>query len=103
MADEKTIISVSSPTPQWAIWIFRVVLLLGTTLNTAIVNAPGISEKLQLSIIYWTGIVVTLVWALSRLLGIKVDPVEIGTDRGVRSADVVGGGKRPPDPPNTKP
>lgn len=76
MANEKTVLSISSPTPQWANWIFRSVLVIATALNTAIVNAPGISEAMQLHIVYWSGLVATIVWGLSRVLGVKVDDVK---------------------------
>lgn len=69
----KTVISVSKPTPAWANWAFRVILLLGTTVNTAVANAPRIGDQTKLDIVYWSGVVVTAVWALSRILGVKVD------------------------------
>lgn len=74
MAEEKTVISIKKPTPEWANWVFRSVLLIATTLNTAIVNAPGIDKDTQLNIVYWSGLVVTIIWGLSRTLGLKIDP-----------------------------
>lgn len=68
----KTIISIKKPTPAWANYIFRTVLLMATTLNTAIVSAPGITEATKLAIVYWSGILVTFIWGLSRVVGIKL-------------------------------
>lgn len=76
MAEEKTIISVKNPTPPWANWVFRSVLIAATTLSTAIVNAPGISEGTQLNIVYWSSVITTAVWAISRAIGIKIEPLD---------------------------
>lgn len=73
MANEKTIISVKEPTPKWATWVFRTVFLIGTTLNTSIIQAPRIPQPVKLDIVYWSGIVVMLVWGLSRIVGVKID------------------------------
>lgn len=68
----KTIISIRRPTPMWANYAFRTVLLMATTLNTAIVSAPGITEAVKLTIVYWSGILVTFIWGLSRIIGVKL-------------------------------
>lgn len=69
----KTILSIKKPTPAWANYVFRTVLLMATTLNTAIVAAPGILETTKLAIVYWSGVFVTFIWSLSRTVGIKPD------------------------------
>lgn len=98
MAEEKTVISIKKPTPEWANWVFRSVLLIATTLNTAIVNAPGIDKDTQLNIVYWSGLVVTIVWGLSRILGLKIDP----TAAEVRRLTDGPGDVLPPPPPKPK-
>jgi hypothetical protein len=95
----KTIISIKKPTPEWANYIFRGVLLSATMLNTAIVSAPGISENIKLSIVYWSGIAVTFIWGLSRILGIEIkDNIAVGERRFFD-----GPGTDPRDPPPSKP
>jgi len=87
----KTVISIKKPTPPWANYVFRTVLLMATTLNTAIVSAPGIAEATKLAIVYWAGIPVTFIWGMSRIVGIK-----LGDDEKADSTD-------PKDPPPPKP
>lgn len=76
----KTIISIKKPTPAWANYVFRTVLLMATTLNTAIVSAPGIAEATKLAIVYWSGILVTFIWGLSRVVGIKLEDDQVAAD-----------------------
>lgn len=73
MMANKTVVSISKPTPMWATWVFRVVLIVATILNTSIVQAPRISQEVKLDIVYWSGIAVALVWALSRALGVDLE------------------------------
>jgi len=87
----KTVISIKKPTPPWANYVFRTVLLMAATLNTAIVSAPGIAEATKLAIVYWTGILVTFIWGMSRIVGIKLED-----DEKADSTD-------PKDPPPPKP
>ena len=76
----KTIISIKKPTPAWANYVFRTVLLMATTLNTAIVSAPGIAEATKLAIVYWSGILVTFIWGLSRIVGIQMEDESVSAD-----------------------
>lgn len=76
----KTIISIKKPTPAWANYVFRTVLLMATTLNTAIVSAPGIAEATKLAIVYWSGILVTFIWGLSRVVGVKLEDEPVKAD-----------------------
>lgn len=69
----KTIISIKHPTPAWANWVFRSALLIGTTLNTSIVQAPRIPQEIKLDIVYWSGIFVAIIWGLSRIVGVKIE------------------------------
>jgi len=101
MPEQKTIISIKNPTPAWAKYVFRAILLGAATLNTAIVSAPGITEPTKLSIVYWSGIIVTFIWGLSRILGIKIK--ETDTDTAIKSFDDPGPGTGPKDPPPSKP
>jgi len=72
MSETKTILSIKAPSPQWATILFRVVLLLATTFNTAIYGAPNVNKDLKLALMYWSGILVTFIWGLSKILGLKV-------------------------------
>lgn len=82
MIETKTVISIKEPSPQWSTILFRVVLLLAMTFNTAIYGAPGIDINLKLALMYWSGVLVTFIWGLSKVLGIKVqeEPLKSFTD-----------------------
>lgn len=79
MDEQKTILSIKHPTPSWANWVFRTALLIGTTLNTTIVQAPRIPEDIKLDIVYWSGIFVAIIWGLSRIIGVKIEDTTIKT------------------------
>lgn len=79
MDEQKTILSIKHPTPAWANWVFRTALLIGTTLNTTIVQAPRIPEDIKLDIVYWSGIFVAMIWGLSRIIGVKIEDTTLKT------------------------
>lgn len=68
-----TVLSLKHPTPEWATMVFRTVVVMGPILNTAIAQAPGITDTAKLHICYWTGVLVTVIWALSRIIGVKIE------------------------------
>jgi len=80
MEAEKTVISIKHPTPAWANWVFRSALLIGTTLNTTIVQAPRIPQDIKLDIIYWSGIFVAIIWGFSRIIGVKIEDIKTNTN-----------------------
>lgn len=101
MAEQKTVISIKKPTPQWANYTFRIVLLMATTLNTVIVAAPGIPESVKLSIVFWSGTFVTFIWGLSRIVGVQIEDQEPPVKLMDGPQDIVGG--RPDDRNKDKP
>lgn len=76
----KTVISIKHPTPAWANYSFRAALLIATTLNTSIVQAPRIPQDIKLDIVYWSGIFVAVIWGLSRIIGVKIEDIQNKTD-----------------------
>lgn len=78
MANEKTIISVTEPTPKWATWTFRIVFLLTKVAIGIIAADPGIPDDLKVRIgLYLSGLD-TLVWGLSRMVGVKIEEPQWG-------------------------
>lgn len=73
----KTVISVSKPTPQWANYTFRVVLLFTTAATMIIAADPSIPDALKVKIgIYLKGFDF-VVWGLSRMIGVDIKPEEL--------------------------
>lgn len=76
MANQKTIISTTAPTPSWATWTFRIVFLLTKVAITIVASDPGIPDELKVRIgLYLSGLD-TLVWGLSRMIGVEVKEPE---------------------------
>lgn len=76
MADEKTIISVNSPTPQWANWTFRVVFILTTAAIMVIAADPTIPDSVKVRIGAYLKGLDFVVWGLSRMLGVEINKEE---------------------------
>lgn len=73
MANEKTVISVTKPTPTWATWAFRIVLILTTAATMIIASDPAIPDAMKVRIgVYLKGLDF-IVWGVSRMLGIDVE------------------------------
>lgn len=77
MADQKTIISVNSPTPTWANWVFRVVFLLNKVALGIIASDPGIDANTKVRIAIYLSGLDALVWGLSRMIGVKLDESDV--------------------------
>lgn len=69
----KTVISVTKPTPKYATWIFRVVFVLTTAATFVIASDPAIPDDLKVRIgVYLKGLDM-IVWGIGRFLGIEKD------------------------------
>lgn len=68
-----TVISIKHPTPAWATNVFRTVLIMGPVFNTILSQAPGITDTAKLHISYWTSALITVTWAFSRMIGVKIE------------------------------
>ena len=69
----KTIISIKSPTPNWATWVFRIVFWLNKAILAAVTADPGISADMKVRIAVYLSAIDGFVWTVSRGLGVKID------------------------------
>lgn len=72
MADTKTIISISKPTPMWATWTFRIIFIVTGVAVFVIAGDPAIKAELKVRLgVYLKGLDL-LVWGFTRALGVDI-------------------------------
>lgn len=76
----KTKISISKPTPQWAVWLFRIVLyicsLLILALTTLNVSRVGLDATDVKDLVAALSLATMAIHALTRMIGVEVKPEE---------------------------
>lgn len=71
MANEKTVISISSPTPKAATWVFRIVYNLVKAVTIWIAATQLVPENVKVETMLILSCSDWVVWGIARGLGIK--------------------------------
>ncbi len=74
---------VFKTTPDFAKWIFRVVLYITTMLSIVVNVIPEIPEPIRAAITKYSLYAVTLVHSFSKLFGIEVKPIFLKPSKNV--------------------
>jgi len=69
----KTVISIQSPTPMWATWVFRITFILTTAATMVIAADPTIPDGVKVRIGAYLKGLDFVIWGISRMLGVQID------------------------------
>lgn len=71
-----TVISLNRPTPQWATWVFRSVLVITTAASIWLAATGLIKDASKVEALLVLKVIDFSVWTISRFLGVKKEDIQ---------------------------
>lgn len=72
----KTVISLNSPTPSWATWMFRIEFVLNKVAVYVLTSLDGLSVKQMKYAILIISAIDLATWSFGKFIGLKKDDFE---------------------------